>query len=952
MSSALRSVSNKLKSRPVMLYTLFFIIISILLFGSFYLLGLTFIYKGDGYDLYIRELIYFSDYIKEMLSTLVRSHSLSIQEWTHSVGEGTCTISALSADPLFLLSIFFNHSNMHICYDLIQLVRMFLCGLVFLFYCRETFPPASSLRLLCCSLMYAFSQWNLSEITYDSFFINLPFFLIFMLYGVERVLHHKNPAVYILSILLSSADSVYLFFMVGLSAALYCISRLIFMYRKNFRSYIAPVVNLAIATVLGFLLAAVSILPRAYLLLVNPRTGATVGKYDNFYRLSFFESQPSEFLMLMPAISLITLFMIFFIKGKYRLIKVSIIILFLMTLTPVSGSIFNGFNYSSTRWYFIFSFVFACMVFVSWDDLISGLNGSTLKIAICMTVYFIICVAIKGSRSELTFIYFAIAALLLIFLNFSKEKNREHILLFFCILGILINNSYLRSDEYDSMMRKSTLYNSLYYNDAYAIDALKASTGPDATDPLQRYSGSDLSINSGWLRNLSSSSFYRSQISPYTNAFRRNLALFQPRVHIYHNYDERTVANAISAIKYYISNSERIPFGFSFTGSLNVNEEYENRKLEELKAELGVSELTEKQINSIKSETEDYEYVFKNDYPLPLGFTYDSYIPYDSYLKMSAPNREWSMLDGVVLDDFDDPDSVCPDLSKYLNDETLVASRISEIDPQITPRGDHTYIAPEGGGLTLEFDSKPHTELYLYLEGISFRETGKYTLYFGDDEVCDPQHAFNRTNFDFLTIEEKQDILKEHFTKQPKREVDIYVTTPDERKSSVKYKSDYSMDYEDKQNYVVNLGYRDEQIDSVYLNISKAGILSIDSIRIYALSMDDYPEKIARLREDYLENIKIDGDIITGNINLDRPKFLYLSVPYSPGWSAIDNGEAVRIYRANDMYMAIPLKEGSHDIRFEFKTPLLRTGACVSLAGVLILIIYILFTRIRGRKKT
>lgn len=66
------------------------------------------------------------------------------------------------------------------------------------------------------------------------------------------------------------------------------------------------------------------------------------------------------------------------------------------------------------------------------------------------------------------------------------------------------------------------------------------------------------------------------------------------------------------------------------------------------------------------------------------------------------------------------------------------------------------------------------------------------------------------------------------------------------------------------------------------MNITKAGILSIDKIAVYALPMDDYPEKIANLRKNYLENAKIDTDVITGNIHLDEPKFLFLSVPYSP----------------------------------------------------------------------
>lgn len=812
MSNSLRSLYIRFKTRPVFVYTVLFLIISVILFGKIYVLGLTFINKGDGFQQYIRWMIFFSDYFKGIIKGLIHDYTLNIPEWSFAIGEGADIFTVLPLSPIYFLSLFFNHSNMYICFDLIQLIRLYLCGLAFILYCRETLPtPPTVIRLVTSALLFSFSHWTLSEITFDPMYIRFALFIPLLTTGIERIIHKKKPLIFILSVMLNAICSVYILFICGMLAAGYAMLRLMFLYRTDFRSYISPILRLILSALLGIMLAAFAVLPTVYILNANPRTGLSLFKYSSFYYPNFWEAQPTAFLSLMSAVALVPLFMIFFIRGKYRLLKISIVLLFIMTLTKFTGSILNGFNYSNTRWYFVFSFIFSYLVCYTWNDLTSSLNNIALKISLCILVYLLLCVLFEESRIELAFIYFSIASILLLLLTNSSKRHRERILFLFSILSIIISNFYLRNGKYDELYRKDRLYNDLYRNESYAISALKASSTPDATDPLQRYSGSDLSNNSGFLGDLSSSSFYWSNISPYTIMFRENIALFQPRTHIYNNYDERTVANAISDIKYYISNNERVPYGFSFAGSVNVNEEIQEQHINELKQELGTFELTEYQENSIRSNFEKYIYVFKNDYPLPLGFTYDSYIPYEDYLKMSPPNREWVMLDSVALDGFNDSE-IKHDTDRFLNEETLVPSRITDVSPEMIQSG-NTFTAPIGGSINLSFEKVNNSEMYLYLEGVTFKEIDEYNKYFGDDSLYDPLHYFNRTGFNLLSFEDRRDIIKKHFTREPRKEVDINVITPDDRRTSVKYKSEYRLDIEDKRNFVINLGYRDEQIN-------------------------------------------------------------------------------------------------------------------------------------------
>ena len=520
----------------------------------------------------------------------------------------------------------------------------------------------------------------------------------------------------------------------------------------------------------------------------------------------------------------------------------------------------------------------------------------------------------------------------------------------FCVLSTCILIPYRFSSELlEKVVPLNSFPNIYNNNESLAIELIRSFAGSDPTDPLTRYTGDLPENNSGLIRDLSSTNYYWSIPSPYAYNFRRNLAMLSTPVYIYSNYNARTVAQEISSIKYFVSNSEKVPYGYSFMTSINVNEAEEEQRLNALKKELGTDELTDYQISSVKSKTENYKYIHQNDYSLPLGSTYDSYIPYDTYMRMSAPEKEWSMLDAVTLKDYsEDPSHIFKGTKDYLdNIHRLDAKAV--VSDEITVRGDQ-YISPIGGAIDLSIDAPAprNCEYYCYIEGIEHEEITAYDMYFGDDEKYDPQHRFNKVNWDFLPANEKSDIIKEHLTDRPSSEGHIYVEAPDGDEAHIIYDPPYKKQYNDRHDYVVNLGYYEDGLDSVRVSFTQPTILTLKNISVYALPMEDYPEKISRLKEKYLDNVTIDGDVVTGNIELDSFKFLYLSIPFSEGWHAYDNGTEVPLYCANDMYMALPLEKGAHSIKLEFKMPLLRVGAVCSLAGVIILLLYIV---IRHKKQ-
>lgn len=80
----------------------------------------------------------------------------------------------------------------------------------------------------------------------------------------------------------------------------------------------------------------------------------------------------------------------------------------------------------------------------------------------------------------------------------------------------------------------------------------------------------------------------------------------------------------------------------------------------------------------------------------------------------------------------------------------------------------------------------------------------------------------------------------------------------------------------------------------------------------------------------------------TSRINLLRENLVFYSVPYDPGWTALVNGQEVPIVKSNVGFMAVLAPAGDNTIEFQYRTPGLRMGLMLSLAGFGILAVYLL----------
>ncbi len=87
------------------------------------------------------------------------------------------------------------------------------------------------------------------------------------------------------------------------------------------------------------------------------------------------------------------------------------------------------------------------------------------------------------------------------------------------------------------------------------------------------------------------------------------------------------------------------------------------------------------------------------------------------------------------------------------------------------------------------------------------------------------------------------------------------------------------------------------------------------------------------------------AEITTG----DKAELVFFSVPYEDGWSAYVNGEQVDVEKVNIGFMAVKVPGNmTSKIEFKYETPGLKTGIYITITTLIILILYMIFFKVKN----
>ena len=133
--------------------------------------------------------------------------------------------------------------------------------------------------------------------------------------------------------------------------------------------------------------------------------------------------------------------------------------------------------------------------------------------------------------------------------------------------------------------------------------------------------------------------------------------------------------------------------------------------------------------------------------------------------------------------------------------------------------------------------------------------------------------------------------------------------------------------------FVITTEGKDE-LNSIEIEFSQ-GVYKISGIESYVM---DYPDILADVDCFKADKSKTGGDVIEGTIECSNDEWFNLSIPYDKGFKITVDGDQQNYSKTDTAFIGFPISKGHHEVKIEFKAPLLKEGKILSLAGLVVLI--------------
>jgi uncharacterized membrane protein YfhO len=895
----------------------------------------TFIWGGDGWAQHYKALVYYAKYLRSIIRELLYNHRLVFPEWDFAFGEGNDILQTLHyyviGDPFAVLSVLVPTRFLWVYYSFMVLFRLYLAGIAFSCLCFYTKKGIGRYAVMAGALSYVFCYWAILNVNRHPYFLNPLLYFPLILLGIEKILNEEKKGLLTVSVFLAAISNFYYFYVIVLMTVAYVVVRLLVKYKRNLKSLLKALLQIAGSSILGTLMGSLILLPVLYCFLNDTRM-ASGNAWHLLYPLSyyskllgaFFEGSGDYWLCLgYSAPVILALFLLFLRKKEHKTLKACFLVCLTIILVPACGQLLNGMSYMSNKWCWAFALLCTYIFAVMWQDLMDLDFGDAVKLAagLCICFFGIFMLGYSRTKAAFACIGIAFMFLLVIFpvriespqIEARWKGSRQALALALVIVGIGSVGFFKNAPAANNYVSEATgagkAMNQLLNTEANAVASTAAAD--DVTD-FYRYSGRSLNPNGNVLVGLSCTQYYWSISNPYISDYRKETEQIETLPHSYSGYDDRTALLSLSSVLYYVipeSDNSPLPYGFSYVDTLSGSK------------------------------------IYRNDYALPLTYTYNSTINEETWAELSAVEKQEAMLQAVLLTGYEGEAQACKlDLSSQSLDYTIECNGTG-----ITLEDYGFVVTAANSSVTINFEGLADSETYFSIKGLDFDGVSTYELYLGDEKY-DPLDLFSKTRWKALSLADKASIQKSWlFWTEPTGANLTLQASSGVSKTINYYTEDYTW-YNDRHDFTVNLDYSEDAVTSLTLTFSAVGVYSFDSIELICQPMDRYADQIAALKSSCLENVELGTNTVSGTIALDQSEILCFSIPYSIGWTAYVDGKEATLYKANVKNMALALDAGTHTITLTYHTPYLRIGAILS-AGSLALFIALWCYERRKRQK-
>lgn len=869
-------------------YTLLFIFLSLFLYSLNILYKKSFVYSGtslagDGLVQHYTALAYYGEYLRTILRNLFSESVFSIPEFDISIGLGGSIVTTLGyevlGDPLNLLAVFVPMQYTEYLYIFLIVFRLYLAGIVFCQYCfyhsfnvRQTFPGM---------IVYVFSFYTIALLVLHPFFLNPLIYLPLVLLGVDKIFRERRPMLFIFSCTLAAVSNFYFFYMITIIVFLYCIPYLagLFVKDRDWKSGMQASIRLGSCYIVSLMLAAPAFLPMAMAVQSSSRVGGAK-RLSLFYERMYYVKLPIAFINASA--------------DHYAHLGYGIV-----------AALAVGTLLFLTKWKDKFPLKAAFItgtVFLLFPFFGSMLNGFGYATNRWVWAYgFVVAMIVVSQFPTLLRLgrgiaWGAIGATLLCMVptfyvraGGAREKILAAVVVLLVVAVLLCGIAFFSRHRKNAVeiilltVMTANIFLSMYsYYSPLVGGCLK-----DCGDWGHAWQD----VSDGPLCALEGMEEEKIQGVRVDTA---NMSLADVRVN-------SAMLRGVNSVPFYFSMINGSSAAFLHEMQLPTPLEHQYVSLDGraiLSSLLGVryqivrlgeeAELSYG-YNSFVQERDGYA-VYETDNALPLVFLYDQIMQEADYNMLDVVEKQQVMMQVAVIEDGDlarrgEMPVIKPGEAEYCHWVSMYQIE----DAQGVSIQDNQYeVTQEGAFIQLRTDYSQTAERYFLFDNLWYEGTDSARITVTDN--------VNVRGFDVNSVT-----------------------------------SNY---YAGIHDFLCNMGYSKEHGDSYRIIFSRPGIYSIDEIRIVDQQLGQL-EAWSSARKEHEVAYSFGEDKLMLQVETKGDSLLYLSLPYSEGWSAWIDGKKVPVMKVNHFGMGMYITPGEHSICLKYHTPFLRTGFVLMAAGVI-----------------
>lgn len=869
----------------LLIYSVVFIAAVFVIIFTFSKEGKTYIWMPDGEYIYYPFMVYTRYYIIGVAKTLLQTGKLIFPMWDFSIGQGGSVLTALRIDPFMIPFLLSPSRFLETAYAVTSFLRWYSAGVAFLLYCT-VIRKTDTVPVTIGMLIYTFCGYALYAGTKHPYFV--VYFLVYfplLLAGAERYFIKRKKTLFIVTVFLMLAGNYYASFINTSLLAIYCLIREFAVYGKDLKKIISDIIRLIGVYVIGAGLSMAIFLPTTLGFLGSSRTGQYSETPPLVYTWPYYKSlfvnygTPGVYggwpQTTFIAISIPLIVTLFLKKVRYaKTLRFSWIMCTVFLTVPVFGKILNGFSYVSSRWCYGYAFCIGLIAVFVYPELKELSRRQFICVSLISMGYILLSMLMEGPGDiyvRTGIVLMILTLLLILLLRVYPAKKAGSILItamcgICCIIVVYLYYSPDYGNEIVDYYAQPGISAYMEKSEEEVIDVLKDKSFYRTEVDPNRANRFLLADGNG------TTAYWSSMPAPITDYYldfeldsvRQSYALW--------GLDYRASLLTAASVKYIpvhaSTERDNIPFGYKRKETV----EYDDSKL----------------------------VIYENEYALPLGYTYDSWIAEDKYESLTPLQKQQAILQSAVVDEaIEDLPEKEPVLTAVSVPYSIVKMK------KIEQNDDGSFnVTKKNATIKLKFEGLEDCETYVFLKNLTYNGA--------------------------------------------KRDGAVEVSWKDVTRKTEVHRIGSLYDYE-REGVSFNLGYSEKGKKTCTIKLERRGRYTLEP-EIICLPAKDYERDASARGECVLENIVENGDEITGSINTDKTRLLMFTVPNYGGWTCYLDGQKTELLRVNTMYMGIVIEPGRHDIKLSYTIPGIKAGmgvSGVSLAACLVLII----DKIRKRKK-